>query len=133
MIDQLFEVEVVADIALGGHGDGGMLKVIGECHELRAIAAGDKAGEGLAELVRSEGRRGRSGIFEILLFAESLRLFALLVCQLTLAFKLRETIAVECLTLAGLCSLTACRILSATEGRDSSFCVSANSMLLVSS
>jgi hypothetical protein len=44
MIDQLLEVEVVADVALGGHRNGGMLKVIGERQELRTIAASDEPG-----------------------------------------------------------------------------------------
>ncbi len=51
------EIEVSADVAPGGHRHRDGLEMIGEGEQLRTIAPGDEAGEGLAELMRREAPR----------------------------------------------------------------------------
>ncbi len=54
MVDQLLQIEIGPDVALGGHRHRYVLQMIGQGEQLRAIAPGNKAGEGLAELMRRE-------------------------------------------------------------------------------
>ena len=54
VVDELLEIEVGADVALGGHRHRGVLQMIGQGEQLRTIASGNEAREGLAELMGRE-------------------------------------------------------------------------------
>jgi hypothetical protein len=54
VIDELMQIEIRAHVALGGHRHRDVLEMIGESEELRAIAPGHEAREGLAELMGRE-------------------------------------------------------------------------------
>lgn len=54
VVDEAMQVEVVADVAPRGHGNGSMLEVLGQAQKLGTVAPGNKPGKGLAELVRAE-------------------------------------------------------------------------------
>ena len=54
MIDQLLQIEIGTDVALGGHRHRDVLQMIGQGEQLRTVAPGNKAGEGLAKLMSRE-------------------------------------------------------------------------------
>ena len=57
VIDEPVQIEVAADIALGGHRDGCVLEVFGEPEQLGAVPPRDEPRERLAELVRASCQR----------------------------------------------------------------------------
>ncbi len=57
VVDKLAEIEIGAYVTFGGHRHRDVLEMIGKGEQLRTIAPGDEAREGLAELMRRETPR----------------------------------------------------------------------------